>query len=67
MIFNIPVVWMMAGTARVEANTLEEAEKKMLGPDTGLPDGEYITDSIELDKEHHDYGSVAAEGYGVNV
>lgn len=54
--FNIPVVWQVAGTMKVEAYSLEEAEEKALG-DFPLPDvSENISDSWELDKENPDYG-----------
>lgn len=31
-IFKIPVVWQMAGTMEIEADTLEQAEEIALGP-----------------------------------
>jgi hypothetical protein len=61
-VYKIPVVWQMAGTMRVKAESLKAAEEKALGPDTGLPDGEYLMDSLELDKEHCDYGKLSDYG-----
>lgn len=49
--FDIPVVWMMAGTEHVEAETLPEALRIILeGPARPLPvDGQFISGSYEVE------------------
>lgn len=49
--FDIPVVWMMAGTEHVEAETLPEALRIILeGPARPLPDnGWFISGSYEVE------------------
>ena len=47
--FHIPVVWTEAGTHIVEAETEREAIEKALS--WGVPDGDYIEDSLEIDYE----------------
>jgi len=49
--FNIPLIWQEWGTVQVEAETLEEAKAKALGPDVPLPAGSYIDDSLEIDED----------------
>jgi hypothetical protein len=49
--YKIGVVWQMYGSVEVEANSLEEAVKKV---DDGVPlpeNGEYIEGSFEVDVE----------------
>ncbi len=55
-IFKIPVVWQSYGMMSIEAETLEEAEEKALGNEPLPTNGEYVTDSCELDKENPSYG-----------
>lgn len=53
--YKIPVGWTMWGIMEVEANSLKEAERVAL-EDAPLPtDGEYVEDSIILDKESELY------------
>lgn len=47
--FRIPLVWQMYGHVNVEADTLDDAIKYVLGPDCPLPEGEYVDDSIQVD------------------
>ena len=49
--YRIPLVWQMYGHCDVDANSLEEAIEIALGPDTPLPDGSYVDDSITVDYE----------------
>ena len=49
--YRIPLVWQMYGHCYVEANSLEDAIKIALGPDTPLPDGFYVDDSVAVDYE----------------
>ena len=49
--YRIPLVWQMYGHCYVEANSLEDAIKIALGPDTPLPDGFYVEDSVAVDYE----------------
>ena len=49
--YRIPLVWQMYGHCDVEANSLEDAIKIALGPDTPLPDGFYVDDSVAVDYE----------------
>ena len=49
--FKIPVVWQMMGTVEVQAESLDEAVKKVLDDSTPLPDdGDYIEGSFEVDE-----------------
>ena len=48
--YRIPVYWMMYGFEEVRANSLEEAIEIALNA-PGLPDGEYIDNSFEVDME----------------
>lgn len=47
--FRIPLVWQMYGHVDVEADTLDDAIEYALGPDSPLPEGEYVDDSIQVD------------------
>lgn len=50
--WKIPVVWSMYGKVMVEAETIEKAIELALDPSTPLPDdGEYLLESLEVDKE----------------
>lgn len=49
--YRIPLVWQMYGHCHIEANSLEEAINISLGPDTPLPDGSYVDDSVTVDYE----------------
>jgi len=50
--FIINVSWSMYGYYEIEAETLEEAEAKVLDPGTPLPtNGEYIEDSFKIEIE----------------
>ena len=49
--YRIPLVWQMYGHCDVDANSLEEAIEIALGPDTPLPDGSYVDDSVAVDYE----------------
>lgn len=49
--YRIPLVWQMYGHCDVDANSLEDAIKIALGPDTPLPDGQYVDDSVAVDYE----------------
>ena len=49
--YRIPLVWQMYGHCDVDANSLEDAIKIALGPDTPLPDGSYVDDSVAVDHE----------------
>lgn len=55
-VFMIPVVWQMTGTMLVEAENLEDAEVKALREKPLPEEAFYLDDSVELDKEHSDYG-----------
>jgi len=57
--YKIACVWQMWGVHKVEAESLKEAEEKVLG-ELGLPEGYYIEDSIEIDKDYTDYGEEGA-------
>lgn len=54
-IYSINVSWKEWGIMKIEADSLEEAER-IAREEAELPDGNYIGDSFRLDKE--------AEGYG---
>lgn len=49
--YRIPLVWSMYGHVWVEADSEEQAIQFALDSETPLPDGEYIDDSIEVDKD----------------
>lgn len=49
--FRIPLFWMEYGHVNIEANTLEEAIEIALGPETPLPEGNYVDDSVQVDRE----------------
>ena len=49
--YRIPLVWQMYGHCHVEANSLKDAIEIALGPDTPLPDGFYVDDSVAVDYE----------------
>lgn len=49
--YRIPIIWQMYGHYHIQANSLEEAIKIALGPDTPLPDGQYVDDSVAVDYE----------------
>ena len=49
--FRIPLVWQMYGHCYVEANSLKDAIEIALGPNTPLPDGSYVDDSVAIDDE----------------
>ena len=49
--YRIPVVWQMYGHCHVQAKSLEDAIKIALGPNTPLPDGHYVDDSVAVDYE----------------
>lgn len=49
--YKIPLVWQMYGHCNIEANSLKEAIEIALGPDTPLPAGVYVDDSVAVDYE----------------
>ncbi len=49
--YRIPLLWTMYGHCDIEANSLEDAIEIALGPDTPLPDGSYVDDSVAVDYE----------------
>ena len=49
--YRIPLVWQMYGHCDIDANSFEEAVKIALGPETPLPDGSYVDDSVAVDYE----------------
>ena len=49
--YRIPLVWQMYGHCNIDATSLEEAIEIALGPDTPLPDGCYVEDSVAVDYE----------------
>lgn len=49
--YRIPLVWQMYGHCHVEANSRKDAIKIALGPETPLPDGSYVDDSVAVDYE----------------
>lgn len=62
--YRIPLIWMEYGHLNIQAESLEEAIEIALGPETPLPEGNYVDDSIQVDrevlhefenKEEHDY------------
>ena len=48
--FRIPMVWQMYGRLDVEADSLQEAIEYALGPESPLPEGSYLDDSVEIDE-----------------
>lgn len=58
--YKIPVVWREGGIIIVEAKSLEEAEKKAIEIEP-LPEGLYIGDSFQLDKDNDVYGEIIEE------
>jgi hypothetical protein len=48
--YAIPCMWQMYGVMHLTAHSLEEAIKQAR-EDRPLPDGEYMTDSFEVDLE----------------
>jgi hypothetical protein len=63
--FEIPVGWTMYGTVKVKARSLKEAVEIALGPDCGLPDGDYLDDSevvawevVADANDHGDYNTL---------
>ena len=53
--YKIHCSWNVAGTMLVEADSLEDAERKAID-EMPLPEGEYLDDSFKLDKCVDDYG-----------
>ena len=51
MKFKIPVYWQMYGTIEIEAASLNEAIRIAKSPETGLPEGNYVEDSFDVDEE----------------
>ena len=49
--YRIPLIWQMYGHCCIDASSLEEAIEIALGPDTPLPDGSYVDDSVAVDYE----------------
>lgn len=49
-LWEVPVVWENWGVCQVEAETMDEAIQKAIGPDTSLPEGHYVDDSIRVDE-----------------
>lgn len=47
--YCVPVVWQMHGHVNVEASSAEEAISIALGPNTPLPEGDYVYDSQMVD------------------
>lgn len=45
----IPLVWSMYGKLKVEAETLDEAVQIALDAETPLPEGDYLSESVEVD------------------
>ena len=43
----VPIVWTEYAKVYVEADTLQEAIEIAVGPDTRLPEGEYLVESCE--------------------
>ena len=48
--FRIPMVWQMYGRLDVEADSLQEAIEYALGPESPLPEGSYLDDSVAIDE-----------------
>ncbi|NCE66412.1 hypothetical protein D1159_18025 [Pseudoflavonifractor sp. 524-17] len=47
--YRIPLVWQMYGHCCVDTNSLKDAIEIALGPDTPLPDGCCVEDSVAVD------------------
>lgn len=56
--FQIEVLYQMAGTLFVEAETLEEAEQMAKSSDEYPYSSEYVELSIEIDKEAIGHGEI---------
>lgn len=50
-IFRIPLVWMEYGYMNIEADTLEKAIKIALDAETPLPEGNYVDESVQVDRD----------------
>ena len=55
--FRIPMVWQMYGRLDVEADPLQEAIEYALGPESPLPEGSYLDDSVEIDETVYEFNS----------
>ncbi len=55
--FRIPMVWQMYGRLDVEADSLQEAIEYALGPESPLPEGSYLDDSVEIDETVYELNS----------
>jgi len=44
-------VWMMSSIFEIEAESLEEAIEKCEGPDTPLPEGNFVDGSFEVNQD----------------
>ena len=64
--FRIPMVWQMYGRLDVEADSLQEAIEYALGPESPLPEGSYLDDSVEIDETVYELNS-ACESAPENV
>ena len=51
--YKIPCVWQMYGIMHIKAKSLEDAIEK--AEDAPLPDGDYVSDSFEVDIEALEY------------
>jgi hypothetical protein len=59
--FKVPVVWKVWGVMEIEADTLEDAVDEAIG-DHSLPtDGDYIDESIVVDRESDLFGEIIEE------
>ncbi len=50
-IYRIPLVWSMYGHIDVEAESKEQAIDIALGPECPLPEGEYLDESVQVDRD----------------
>lgn len=50
-IYRIPLVWSMYGHIDVEAESQEQAIDIALGPECPLPEGEYLDESVQVDRD----------------
>ena len=64
--FRIPMIWQMYGRLDVEADSLQEAIEYALGPESPLPEGSYLDDSVEIDETVSELNS-ACESAPENV
>ena len=55
--FRIPMVWQMYGRLDVEADSLQEAIEYALGPESPLPEGSYLDDSVDIDETVYELNS----------